>query len=409
MVADELPRPWQVADAEATLERRRAEKTLVGRFEQQSSNGVLILNTIPLERTLANQLVDLRSRSRLGAAWRRFNAWLLELGAERDRIVTIDLETAASDVTLSADARMETYAHQHFPEGALACYARGSSIWPATWGLTRKCIVLDLDNTLWGGVLSETGAEGIVLGDDLEGEAFRRFQTVLAQLAAQGVLLAIASKNDIDDVKAVLARHPDMVLREDAFVAISANWRPKSDNISEIAGALNLGADSFVFVDDSPFECELVAESHRNTAVVRVESDPALHVHSLLREGWFSTRELTREDRARVATYRSQAERRGFLDNCDSLEQYLRGLDIRVTVGPPSDLECKRVSQLTLRTTSSIWLRPGWTSARCAAPSPTRNRGCGRSDPPTASARTGSSAACSPESVGTRCRSKTSC
>ncbi len=79
---------------------------------------------------------------------------------------------------------------------------------------------------------------------------------MLAQLAAQGVLLAIASKNGIDDVKAVLARHPDMVLREDAFVAISANWRPKSDNISEIAGALNLGADSFVFVDDSPFECE---------------------------------------------------------------------------------------------------------------------------------------------------------
>jgi FkbH-like protein len=141
-----------------------------------------------------------------------------------------------------------------------------------------------------------------------------------------------------------------MTLREDDFVRVNANWRPKHDNLRELAEALNLGVDSFVFVDDSPYECGLVRSTLPDVAVVHLDGDPALHVQRLLRDGWFTTREVTADDRARPARYRDEAVRHDFLHAFDSIEDYLRELGVRVRLAPVQEREAARVSQLTLRT-----------------------------------------------------------
>ncbi len=220
----------------------------------------------------------------------------------------------------------------------------------ARLGRTRKVLVLDLDGTLWGGVLGEDGPGGIELGAGLRGEAFTGFQRVLRQLGSQGVLLAISSKNDADAVSRTLRTHPAMVLRESDFVQVSANWKPKHDNLRDIAGRLGLGLDSFVFADDSLFECGLVGEQLPEVAVVRVDDEPALHPSALLADGWFDVFELTEADLERADRYRTEARRQEFREDVASYQDYLDGLGLEVTLRPPDEAELGRVSQLTLRT-----------------------------------------------------------
>jgi FkbH-like protein len=141
-----------------------------------------------------------------------------------------------------------------------------------------------------------------------------------------------------------------MVLREADFVRVNANWQPKDGNLRDIAAKLNLGIDSFVFADDSPFECGLVASSLPQVAVVRLDEEPALHVERLLADGWFDVRELTAEDRRRAGQYRSEAGRQELLENTGSMEEYLAALDVRLEVSTVRDLELARVAQITLRT-----------------------------------------------------------
>lgn len=350
-VIDGLPSPWEVDDAVAVLQRTsETVAALVAAFGEHGS-GVLVLNTLPLTRLLTRQLVDYRSRSRLAAAWRRFNAGVHDLGATHEHVVTVDLEVLGSDVPIAADPRISGYGKQHLTEELLAEYAREvSALARALLGRPKKCLVLDLDNTLWGGVLAEDGAAGITVGGDLEGAAFAGFQRLVRQLGAQGVLLAVSSKNDLDEVRAVLREHPDMVIREEDLVLVNANWRPKDENLTEIAQSLNLHPDAFVFMDDSAFECDLVQRRHPGTGVVRADGDPALHAEQLLAGDWFAVRTLTSTDRERSRSYRAGVERQSFLARSPSLDDFLRNLDLHVELRPPREHELTRLSQLTLRT-----------------------------------------------------------
>jgi FkbH-like protein len=209
---------------------------------------------------------------------------------------------------------------------------------------------VDLDGTVWGGVLGDDGIEGIEVADGYRGEAFQAFQKTLRQLASQGVLLTAVSKNDPEPVRAVLAEHPRIAVREDDFVRVVANWRPKHENLLELADALNLGVDSVVFVDDSPYERGLVRRELPDVAVVAVDEEPALHVDRLLADGWFTVPDLTADDVARPARYQEELGRRDFLSSFDSIQDYLRELDVRVRVARARPDELARVSQVTLRT-----------------------------------------------------------
>ncbi|WP_319020066.1 HAD-IIIC family phosphatase [Streptomyces sp. C8S0] len=251
----------------------------------------------------------------------------------------------------AAHPRLAAYAEAHLGGELLGRYARQAGhLLRALRGRAKKVLVVDLDNTLWDGVLGDDGPDGIAAATTYRGAAFGRFQRVVKQIGSQGVLLAVCSKNDRGPVLDVLRTHPDMALREDDFVCVSADWEPKDGAVQALADRLNLATDSFVFADDSPFERGLVASSHPGAAVVPLDEEPALHVDRLLADGWFDVPELTAADRGRAAQYRQEAGRQDLRRAAGSAEEYLRALGVTVEVAPVRDHEVARVAQLTLRT-----------------------------------------------------------
>lgn len=350
VVTAELPSPWHVDDVRRVLEAKTALiEGLVDRFTA-TGDGTLVLNTLLLPRELTAQLLDHRSRARLGIAWREANARLLRLAEHHPRLVVLDLDPLAAE-TPAHDVRLSTYAKVHLSPGLLARYAREAAhLARRLLGRTKKALVLDLDGTLWGGILGDDGPEGIEVGDGPRGEAFTAFQRVARQIGSQGVLLAVVSKNDPEPVSRVLRDHPGMTLREDDFVRVTANWQPKHLNLRALADDLGIGADSFVFADDSPYECGLVRREIPEAAVVRLDEEPADHVLRLLADNWFDSAELTTEDRARPAHYRDDLARKDFRHGFDSLEGYLRELAVTVRLAPAAPEDVPRLSQITLRT-----------------------------------------------------------
>jgi FkbH-like protein len=351
IVTDELPVPWTVADVEQRLDEKiRLITGLVGRFEA-TSRATLVLNTFPLPRNLAAQLVDYSSRGRLGALWRAANARLLALADDHPSVVVLDLDPIIAAGVGPADPRLSAYAKAPYSPDLLVAYAREvGQLARLVSGRTRKCLALDLDGTLWGGILAEDGPEGIEVADSPRGEAFQAFQRVVKQLGSQGVLVAAVSKNDAEPVRRVLAEHPQMTLAEGDFTSVTANWAPKHENLLDLARRLNIGVSALVFVDDSPYECGLVRHELPDVAVIPLDTDPASHVERLLADGWFDVREVTDDDRARPARYREEADRGTFLDRFSSIDDYLRELRVRVRLAAAGPADIDRLSQLTLRT-----------------------------------------------------------
>ncbi|MFF7847903.1 HAD-IIIC family phosphatase [Streptomyces sp. NPDC007910] len=352
-VFDEVPVPFTAEDVDDVLRRKLALwRGLATGFAARSS-GTLVLNTPPLPRNQQAQLLDLPSRARLGAVWRTANAELLGFGAGEGpgRIVVLDVDPLLGEPVALADARFDAYAGARFSDAFLAAYARElGHLVRAVTGRTKKVLAVDLDETLWGGVLGDDGVEGIEVAHGRRGEAFHRVQGVVKQLQSQGVLLAAVSKNDRDAVVAALRDHPDLRVREEDFVRILAGWQPKPESLRALAEGLNLGGDSVVFADDNPSECAAVGAELPETTVVPLDGDPALHVTRLLADGWFTTTEVTSEDRVRTRRYREEAARADFLSAAGGAEEFLAGLGVTVRLAPAAPAEIPRLSQLTLRT-----------------------------------------------------------
>ncbi|WP_405842659.1 HAD-IIIC family phosphatase [Streptomyces platensis] len=351
VVFDEMPVPWGPEDVERVLEGKLALLDRLASTFEENSGATLVVNTMPLLHDMTAQLISGRSRSRLAAVWHEASARLLRLGDTHSSLVALDLTVLAADGLAVRDPRLSVYARAHLSPGLLRAYAREvGHLARQITGRAKKCLVVDLDETLWGGVLGDDGPEGIEVSAGYRGQAFQAFQRVVKQIGSQGVLLAAVSKNDIEPVQRVLREHPDMVLREDDFVSVTANWQPKHENIKALAEALNLGADSFVFIDDSPYECGLVRRELPDTEVLQLSGDPAHHTGTLLRDGWFGVRELTREDHSRVLKYRQELSRKDFLHSFSSIDDYLSELRIDVRLVAMGEEDRNRVSQITLRT-----------------------------------------------------------
>lgn len=220
------------------------------------------------------------------------------------------------------------------------------------FGARKKVLVLDLDNTLWGGVIGEDGIEGIQLSQSLIGAAYRDAQKRIKDLKNLGIILAIVSKNNEEDVRNVLENHPNMVLRSDDFVKIYANWNPKANNISELASNLNLGLDSFVFLDDNPVEREAVRLSLPDVTVADFPNDISKLPQTIkeLAQRFFHTAKLTTEDKSKTEQYLQEAKRQKVFEIAGSLEDFLQSLQIHVEVGEMTDNQLNRVAQLTQKT-----------------------------------------------------------
>jgi FkbH-like protein len=220
----------------------------------------------------------------------------------------------------------------------------------AILGLTSKCLALDLDGVLWGGVIGEDGLAGIQLGGGPAGEAFVAFQRYLQSLTRTGVLLAICSKNNPEDAVLPFRQHPEMVLREADIAVFLANWQPKEENLRAIAAAMNIGLDAVVFVDDNPAERSRVRQELPEVEVVEMPADPAQYVAAVSRLGLFETLAITSEDRERTSSIRKNLERKTLESTAGSVDDYLAQLDIKVQLAPFDEVNLPRIVQLINKT-----------------------------------------------------------
>jgi FkbH-like protein len=230
--------------------------------------------------------------------------------------------------------------------------AEMSRIYKAIRGPRKKCLALDLDNTLWGGAVGELGVEGIHLDMTGSGSRFRDFQRRVLDLKESGVLLAVISKNNIDDAMDCIRDHPAMVLREKDFAAIRANWEPKPDNLVSIADELNIGTDSFVFVDDNPIERETMRLSLPEVAVPDFPEDSSQLEKFMIdaaREYFLQIR-TTEEDSGKTEQYRAEAGRREYKRAFHGVQEYLFSLNMVLSAERLSKRDIPRASQLTQKT-----------------------------------------------------------
>ncbi|WFU39399.1 HAD-IIIC family phosphatase [Bradyrhizobium sp. CB82] len=214
-------------------------------------------------------------------------------------------------------------------------------------GKSRRCLVLDLDNTVWGGVIGDDGLEGIQIAQgDATGEAHLSVQQLALALRARGIVLAVSSKNTDSVARRPFKEHPDMLLKEEHIAVFQANWNDKATNIRAIAKELALGLDSCVFLDDNPVERGLIRQELPEVAVPELDSDPATYARTLAAAGYFEAINFSEEDRARAEMYQANARRLSLQGQTTDLQSYLRSLEMRIVFGSFHRTTRARLTQL---------------------------------------------------------------
>jgi FkbH-like protein len=344
----ELPRE---AAAELAADALEHVLSLARSAKAQWGCPVLVHNfVVPL--SLAAGLSDSQDPEGQANTVRRMNLMLTERLRQLDGAYVLDVDHLFARLGLrqAADARGARVSGAPLSVPALRVLAEAQVRHiNALRGPAAKCVVVDCDNTMWGGVVGEDGISGLVLGDSGEGRMHRDLQQSLLDLRRRGVVLAICSHNDEADVVEVLRTHPDCLLGEDDFATMRINWENKAANIVSIAEELNLGLEHIVFIDDDRFEREWIRNRLPEVHVV-VWPDDIGQYRGLDDLGLFDSLVLTDEDRARTELYRAEAGRRTAREEVATVEDYLHSLDIVATLGRTRSQHLSRVAQLTQRT-----------------------------------------------------------
>lgn len=237
----------------------------------------------------------------------------------------------------------------------------------AALGKVIKCVVLDLDNTLWGGVIGDDGLEGIRLGDLEDGEAFVAFQHFLLHLKKRGIILAVCSKNDHHNAILPFQKHPEMVLKETDIAVFVANWNNKADNIRHIQETLNIGFDSMVFLDDNPFERNLVREMLPQVIVPELPEDPSLYLRTVAELNLFETTSFSEADAERADQYRVEAQRELARTGFERIEDYLKSLGMGIALERFNTFNLPRIAQLIQRSNQFNLATQRYSESQCAA------------------------------------------
>jgi FkbH-like protein len=279
---------------------------------------------------------------------------LLADAANQDGVTLLDIAGQAGHDGMEAwfDIRRWFQAKQEIRPEAAAMYGElFARVVAARWGRSRKCLVLDLDNTLWGGVIGDDGPEGIILGaGSAQGEAHLALQHYALRLKERGVILAVCSKNESTIAESAFRDHPEMLLKRSDITAFVANWSDKADNLPRIAEQLNIGIDSLVFVDDNPIERARIREALPVVAVPEMPDDPAGYAPTLAAAGYFEAAAFTQEDRDRAQLYARDAERNALMSVSRSMDEFLTGLEMSVVCAPFGRNDLPRVTQLINKT-----------------------------------------------------------
>jgi FkbH-like protein len=327
----------RVAEVLETLGRMQAAPTVLFSNMVPDSDGVLPLVRGPELLSLAGRI-----NQRL-ESFRETHSWFH----------IVDFAGLATRIGLAnlTDVRFEAVAQTYLaPKGVPPVARLWSRCLRALERPASKVCIVDLDNTLWRGVIGEDGAEGLEMGDSGPGLAYRRLQSALLELKRNGILLAVCSKNNPEEALTLLKTHPDCLLRPDDFAALEISWKPKSEGIRSIARRLNLGLDAMVFIDDSAFEREEVRNALPEVRVLEFPADPMNLVSMLGEDRAFDSLRVTNEDRQRAQSYIVEARREALRGESESPEQFFRSLGLKVTVFRATDGQVERLHQLILKT-----------------------------------------------------------
>lgn len=237
----------------------------------------------------------------------------------------------------------------------------------AASGYFAKCVVLDLDNTLWGGVIGDDGVEGIILGEMDEGEAFVALQRFILELKHRGIILAVVSKNDHANALLPFQSHPFMIIKEDDVAVFIANWDNKVDNIRLVQKTLNIVFDSLVFLDDNPFERNIVRQYLPEVIVPELPDDPSLYIESIARQNLFETASFSAADRERSSQYREEAQRELIKSQFTNIEDYLISLKMEIKLERFNSFNLPRIAQLAQRSNQFNLLTRRYSETACAA------------------------------------------
>jgi FkbH-like protein len=317
------------------------------------SAAALVIHTLEQPIWPALGVLDVQSGHGQVEVIRRINRELQRAAAQLRGVYILDYDAllARRGRAQSFDARKYLIARLPFSAGSLSDLPREwlRFLLPLT-GKTAKVLVVDLDNTLWGGIVGEDGFEGIKLGSDYPGAAYQELQRAMLDLSKRGILLAICSKNNREDAMEVLERHPGMLLRPQHFAAMRINWNDKSEGLREIAAELNIGIDSLAFLDDNPTEREQVRSSLPEVTVIDLPKEPLEYAVTLRECPVFERLALSTEDQQRSAMYAEQRERSQAEQKFHSKEDFYRFLEQEAEIAPLSSSTLARIAQLTQKT-----------------------------------------------------------
>jgi FkbH-like protein len=316
---------------------------------KKTSKGLLVLHNFALPTELIGG-VDFPGEYQ-AIVW--FNQEVSRRFQDDPQVMVIDLMRLLSFVgsRQAADPRLKVMAGMEFSEEFAALLAKKYVRYLLAFkGISKKCLVLDLDDTLWGGVLGEAGKEGILLSNHGAGLPYYEFQRALLHLQKRGVILAINSKNDEAFALDIIKSHPHMILRREHFSSVKINWSDKVENLKAMAHELNLGLDSFVFLDDNPVERERVRHFLPVVTVPELPADPNEYKWFLDSLGVFEKLHVTEEDKKRASSYESRKHRETLKSTASSYEEFLRGLNTELTIGRAREKDIPRLSQMCQKT-----------------------------------------------------------
>jgi FkbH-like protein len=340
----------QIAAAIARVAQEFREWVKICRSHSQSH---LIVHTLEIPSRGSAGILDSQDREGQAAAFRAINASLAELAAQHRGVYLLDYDglIAESGRTNWRDERK--WLDARLPIAA-DCLPHLATEWlrflhPLT-GRICKAVAIDLDNTLWGGVIAEDGMAGIQLGAEYPGAAFRNLQRALLDLSRRGILLALCSKNNPADAMEALEKHPGMLLRPADFAAMRINWHDKATNLREIAAELNIGVDAIAFLDDNPAERSWVRQEAPEVTVLELPPDPMEYERVVRDAPVFERLTLAAEDRERGRYYSEQAQREDLKRKASSLEDFYRSLEMRAQIARVTPQTLARVAQLTQKT-----------------------------------------------------------
>lgn len=283
---------------------------------------------------------------------RKLNYQLMQFAAGNNQFYLVDLSAIQNRMGRSLLFQPSVYINTEMVlsiEALPAVAVKTTDLIATLNGTVRKCVIIDLDNTTWGGIIGDDGLENIQVGSLGIGKAFSEFQYWIKKLKQRGIIVAVCSKNNEDTAKEPFEKHPDMVLRLEDIAVFTANWENKADNIRQIQGILNIGFDSMVFLDDNPFERNIVRENIPGITVPELPEDPADYLEYLYSLNLFETVSFTAEDTDRTKLYQVEAQRISIQQKFTNEDDFLQSLDMVSLVAPFNKFNTPRVAQLSQR------------------------------------------------------------